>query len=71
MNKQPSIFPVLCAVPLICFLAPVACPAAPATLDDTAAITPIDQIFVADAIGWARDLTGLRSYPRHRSDGPA
>lgn len=38
MNKQPSIFPVLCAVPLICFLAPVACPAAPATLDDTAKV---------------------------------
>jgi hypothetical protein len=38
MNKQPSIFPVLCAVALICLLAPVAFAAAPATLDDTAKV---------------------------------
>lgn len=42
-----------------------------ATLDDPAAIPPLDQIFAADAIGWALDLTSLPSHPRHRSDGPA
>lgn len=38
-----------------------------ATLDDPAAIPPIDQIFTADAIGWAQDLSALPSYPGSRS----
>ncbi len=42
-----------------------------ATLDDPAAIPPLDQIFTADAVGWAQDLTGLPGHPRERGDGPA
>ncbi len=38
-----------------------------ATLDDPAAIPPIDQIFAADAIGWARDLSALPSHTGHRA----
>jgi len=42
-----------------------------AALDDPSAVPPLDQIFAADAIGWALDLTVLPSYPRHRKEGPA
>lgn len=38
-----------------------------ATLDDPSAIPPIDQIFAADAIGWAQDVSALPSYPGYRT----
>jgi hypothetical protein len=38
-----------------------------ATLDEPARLPPTDQIFAAEAIDWARDLSALPSHPGHRS----
>lgn len=38
-----------------------------ATLDEPARVPPTDQIFAAEAIGWAQDLSTLPSYPGHRT----
>lgn len=39
------------------------------TLDHPNAMPPLDQIFAADAVAWAQNLTGLPSHKRHRNDG--